>query len=541
MIHRMLPCRHAVIVLAAACLLKAASASEYIPPGSDVAESSRGIYFSKKSYIPEPLPTFAGSRDKLPSPILDGRPELVAMYWKCWDLAFRNMMRPPPGSPFVSNWLDASFNRNIFEWDSVFITMFARYGNTAFPAIQTLDNFYCRQRANGFIGREIHRSDGLETFVAGPKDAINPPLFSWAEVESFRLTGDKSRFARVLPPLEHYVAWLNRDGDPGSANGTDWQEHGRRAAGSVHHLYWNTPLGSGMDDTPRHGNGWVDMSCQMVIQYNNLATICDELTLPAKAAGYRAEARAISGRINRWCWNEEDGFYYDVDNDGSQFRVKTAGGFWPLVAGVASPAQAARLVAHLRNEREFWRPFVFPTLAADDPHYQGDGGYWLGGVWAPTNYVIIKGLERCGQEEFATEATDRYLTAMAEVFRTTGTVWEDYAPEEPLRPGNPAKKDLVGWTGDGPIALLIENVLGFRSDGVRRHLEWRLTRTDHHGIERLQVGPVRVSAVCAARTSSDSPAQLEVTNDGPLELAVLVHGGGQTFELQPGSHSLTVR
>lgn len=184
---------------------------------------------------------------------------------------------------------------------------------------------------------------------------------------------------------------------------------------------------------------------------------------------------------------------------------------------------------------------MFPTLAADDPHYQGDGGYWLGGVWAPTNYVIIKGLERCGQEEFATEATDRYLTAMAEVFRTTGTVWEDYAPEEPLRPGNPAKKDLVGWTGDGPIALLIENVLGFRSDGVRRHLEWRLTRTDHHGIERLQVGPVRVSAVCAARTSSDSPAQLEVTNDGPLELAVLVHGGGQTFELQPGSHSLTVR
>ncbi len=537
----MRPHQCAVALLFAFCLAGQVFGSEYIPPGSDVPESTRGLFFAKKHYVPEPLPGFAESRDRLPSPILDSRPELVAMYWKCWELAFRNMKSPPPGSPFVSNWIDPAFNRNIFEWDSVFILMFARYGNAAFPAIQTLDNFYCRQRANGFIGREIHRSDGLETFVDGPKDAVNPPLFSWAEVESFRLTGDKSRFAMVLPPLEHYVAWLNRDGDPESANGTDWQDHGRRAAGSVHHLYWNTPLGSGMDNTPRHGNGWVDMSCQMVIQYNNLATICDELELPAKAAAYRAEAKSIGERINRWCWNEEDGFYYDVDNDGSQFRVKTAGGFWPMVAGVAGPAQVARLVAHLRNEREFWRPFVFPTLAADDPHYQNDGSYWLGGVWAPTNFVIIKGLERCGQEEFATEATDRYLTAMAKVFQTTGTVWEDYAPEEPLRPGNPAKANLVGWTGDGPIALLIENMLGFRSDGVRHRLEWRVTRTDRHGIERLRVGPVTVSAVCAARLSADAPAELVVTNDARLELTVGKSGTDRTYILQPGRHDLDVR
>ena len=71
------------------------------------------------------------------------------------------------------------------------------------------------------------------------------------------------------------------------------------------------------------------------------------------------------------------------------------------------------------------------------------------------------------RRNFATEATDRYLTAMADVFRTTGTVWENYAPELPYRHGQPAKADFVGWTGDGPIALLIENVLGFRSDGVR--------------------------------------------------------------------------
>jgi glycogen debranching enzyme len=198
-------------------------------------------------------------------------------------------------------------------------------------------------------------------------------------------------------------------------------------------------------------------------------------------------------------------------------------------------------VAHLRDPREFWRPFVFPTLAADDPHYESDGSYWLGGVWAPTNYVIIKGLERYGQEDLATQATDRYLTAMAEVFRQTGTVWENYAPEEPLRPGNPSKAGLVGWSGDGPIALLIENMLGFRSDGVRHRLVWRLTRTDRHGIERLHVGAVTVSAVCAARPSPESPAEIVVTNDAPLDLSVWSRGREHLFPLPAGSHELEVR
>ncbi len=508
---------------------------------SDTAASGpRGSYFPKKSYTPAPLPTFDQARDELPSPILDSRPELVAMYWKCWQLAFRHLKTPPPGSPYVSNYLDAAFNGNIFQWDTIFMMMFARYGNSAFPAIQSLDNLYCRQHANGFICREL-RPDGSDFYYAGPANAVNPPLFSWAEVESFRVTGDKSRFAAVLPVLEKYVEWLNTDGDPQTYDAQpDWIDHGRRAAGSVHHLYWNTPLGSGMDNTPRHGDGWVDMSCQMVMQYNDLAVICDELDRPDQAASFRQEAKAIGDRINQWCWNEPDGFYYDVEKDGTQVKVKTSGGFWPMIAGITTKAQSDRLVAHLRNEKEFWRPFVFPTLAADEKPYQPEGGYWHGAVWAPTNFAIIKGLEKCGYEDFATEATDKYLTAMAAVFKDTGTVWENYAPEEPLRPGKPAAHDFVGWTGDGPIALLIENILGFRSDGVRHRLEWRLTRTDRHGIERLRLGDVTVSAICAARPDAGAPARLHVGTDHPLELVVLKGGTTTTFHLAAGAQDLTV-
>ncbi len=256
--------------------------------------------------------------------------------------------------------------------------------------------------------------------------------------------------------LEKYVEFLNRDGNP-DADPKDWESQGRRSAGTPHLLYWNTDLGSGMDDIPKpakKGSGWVDMSCQMVMQYRELAQMCRELDQSAKADAYEAEAKAIADRINQWCWNKEDGFYYDVLADGTQFKKKTACGFWPMLAGVASPDQVSRMVAHLQSEKEFWRVNVFPALAADEKEYRSpSGNYWRGAVWAPTNYEIIKGLQACGQEAFATEATEKYLAGMAEVFKTTNTVFENYMPER-LEPSS-KRGDFVGWTGLGPISLLI--------------------------------------------------------------------------------------
>lgn len=529
--------RSASALLAMLLLLATATCAQETNAASATPDDeARGVYFAKKTYIPEPLPQFADVRDKLPNPVIDGRPELVDMYWKCWELAFSHLHKPSPS--YVSNYLDAAFNGNIFQWDTIFMIMFARYGHAEFPAVQSLDNLYARQHSNGYICRELHQ-DGTDTYAGGPVNSVNPPLFSWAEIESFHLTGDKSRFAEVLPVLEKYVEWLNTDGDPKDYNKRpDWINYGRRAAGSAHQLYWNTPFGSGMDNIPRNGNGWVDMSCQMVMQYNDLATMCDELNLPDKVAAFRKEARDIGERINKWCWNEGDGFYYDVENDGKQFKVKTSGGFWPMIAGIATKEQSDRLVAHLKDEKEFWRPFVFPTLAANEKQYEANGGYWHGAIWAPTNFIVIKGLEKCGYEDFATEATDKYLTAMAAVFKDTGTVWENYAPEEPLRPGKPAQRDFVGWTGDGPIALLIENILGFRADGVRHRLIWRLTRIDRHGIERLHVGDATLSAVCDARADAQAPAELTVTTDQPFTLIVSKNGIENSCDIPAGTQHI---
>ncbi len=168
-------------------------------------------------------------------------------------------------------------------------------------------------------------------------------------------------------------------------------------------------------------------------------------------------------------WNEEDGLYYDVDDEGNQVKCKTVACFWPMLAGVADKNQADKLLQNLKDPYTFWRKIPFPSLSVDDKHFKAEGEYWIGSVWAPTNVMIIKGLDKFGVNndfaykfnEFATLATEEYLNGIYEVYKKTGTIWENYSSEAYTR-GSWSRADFVGWSGCGPIELLIENVIGLR-------------------------------------------------------------------------------
>jgi len=136
-----------------------------LPPGANAAveatagAATQGLYFARKQYQPQPLPRYESTRDKLPAPVHDENPDWVRMYWKAWELAFRNFHEPAPGSGLVSQFIDAAFNDNIFLWDTAFMTMFCNYGHGLVPGIGSLDNFYARQH-NMRTGRFAARSTG---------------------------------------------------------------------------------------------------------------------------------------------------------------------------------------------------------------------------------------------------------------------------------------------------------------------------------------------------------------------------------------------
>lgn len=458
-------------------------------------------------------------QDGLPIPILEDHPQWVELYIRAWDLAKQHIRSGTPQYGFVPRYMDEAFSEHLFQWDTCFMVMFARYAPHLFPGVQSLDNFYNRQHGDGFICREL-REDGRDFFPPSSEQAINPPLFAWAEWGHYLVTGDSSRFSRVLPGLVAYFDWI--------------KAHRRRPNG----MYWTSNLGSGMDNSPRGETAysWIDLTAQQALAAECIVKIADRLGEEKLVEKYHREYEELVLLVNELMWDEEEGIYYDLDRKGNKVRVKTVASFWPLLARLATPEQAARLVEHLTRPQEFWRLHLMPTLSADHPRYHPLGNYWQGGVWAPTNYMVIKGLENYGYEDLAQKVAKNHVSNMAAVYAETGTIWENYSPERP-KPGNIAKPDFVGWSGLGPIALLIENVLGLRLDAPQNILRWRISRLGEHGIQNLRFGDREVSLLAHRRQNSQEPVEIEVDTSKGFYLDVEAGERKNRIAVTTGRHT----
>jgi hypothetical protein len=475
-----------------------------------------------------PLPAFESSRGLLPVPFWDGHASTIECYWRAWQLAFSHLMRPEPASGFVANFIDTAFDDCLFLWDSCFILMFGRYGGRAFPFIRTLDNLYAKQHPDGFICRQIGRSEGEDRFFRYDPDSTGPNVLAWAEWEHYRNFGDRERLARVFPVLRAYHQWLRAF--------RTWPD------GS----YFSSGWGCGMDNQPRldrelpyynhaHSHGWmswVDSTLQQVLSARLVVRMARELGVPEDAVDMREEDERLSRFVNAQLWDDAAAFYFDRWRDGRLNGVKTIGAYWALIAGVVPGERLDRFVAHLEDPRTFNRSHRVPSLAADTPGYQAKGDYWRGGVWASTNYMVLRGLTEVGRDALAHEIARNHVSNVVSVFEQTGTLWENYAPES-ASPGDPARRDFVGWGGLPPIGVFLEYVLGLRPDAPARRLVWDVRLTERHGVRRYPFGAdVWLDLSCAQRRSPDERPRIEAKATAPID--VEVRWGGRSEVVRVG-------
>lgn len=466
----------------------------------------------------EPIPLYRENCSRLPKPVWDGHEDVAACYDYAWETAFENLHKPNPKAGFITNFIDTAFNGCLFMWDTAFIAMYGRYAAKVFNFQKSLDNMYARQFPNGYICREIWEEEKGDSFHMYDPSSTGPNILAWSEWQYYEQTGDLERLRRVFDPILAYHLWIKEN--------RTWPDG----------TYYSSGWGCGMDNMPRlqpgynvmfsHGHMvWVDACIQALISDKYLIKMAEVLHRQEDVQILREEMTVLTGIINNELWDEKDAFYFDKWKDGTLNHVKTIGSYWALLADIVPPDRLNPFIAHLRNPAEFNRPHRVPSISADTKGYVPGGDYWRGSVWAPTNYMLLKGLAHIGEEELAHEIALNHLENVVKVYNETGTLWENYAPET-AEHGSHSRPKFVGWTGLTPIAILFEYVFGIRTDETNRKIVWRVSLTERHGIINYPFDGADVDLICEAHTADERP---KITVKSSCPVTVEVHWKDEVF------------
>ncbi|MBP3359609.1 MAG: hypothetical protein J6N52_02045 [Clostridia bacterium] len=460
-------------------------------------------------------------KDYLPLPILEGCPEFGEFYKKAWEIAYAHIkdIENMPQTPYMD---EAFCDTQIWIWDSCFMSLFCKYAREVFPGVETLNNFYEVLYNNKKLPMVIPTEKEPAWTGAVPNEpyemlvhiADNPPLFAWAEYENAMFSGDLEYLKELLYKkqfLQKHYEWLENLKEKTTPRSvreqTCWiaEEKGYRWEGGRSGMD-NTPRGrttpSAAEERPNNPDMlWIDAVCQQALSAKMISRLFDIVNDKELSQLWAEKYSQKKEIINRFYWDEEDKFYYDIDCKTNDFyKVMTIASYWTLTAGVASKEQAEALAKHVLNPNTFGGKVPLVSLSRSDNDFNRSGKYWRGSLWLPTAYAALKGLKEYGLFDIAHSAAESVLKHMCNTFYQyePHTIWECYSPEE-YKPstGTNGKKivrpDFCGWSALGPISIYIEFVLGFHTvNAFENIVEWEKPKNvkGKIGIKNLRFGSV---------------------------------------------------
>ena len=296
-----------------------------------------------------------------------------------------------------------------------------------------------------------------------------------------------------------------------------------------------------MDNQPRlpkgyhhafsHGHmSWVDATLQQIFAGRILVQMARVLNRPDDVKSVENELLDLSKYVNTKMWNPEEEIYVDRFRDGSLSNVKTIGTFWALLADIVPSDRMPSFLAHLSDTTEFNRPHRIPSLSADNPKYSTQGGYWLGAVWAMTNYSVLRGLTRVGADSLAFEIATNHVKNVTDIFNETGVIWENYSSE---RLSGNDRKNFVGEGGLTGTAILLEYVFGIRADAPNQTIVWDIRLLDEFGIDDYPFGETgMISLKTKARKKLTEEPRLKINSNVPFKLKIVWAGGSKTIDVK---------
>lgn len=362
-----------------------------------------------------------------------------------------------------------------WNWDSCFIAIGLSHYNFD-RACQEIRSLLRGQWSNGLLPQIVFNPEGDDYFPGpdvwqshrspdAPKDVqtsgiTQPTVLATAALSIWRNAPDgrkdeaKSFLQETLPHIRHYHQFFyeerNPDGDglivvihpweSGTDNSPPYLDAGKRVHMAYKPQYTrldtrqvsaaNRPSDKDYDlfvyllELMRQDNwdqksylGHAPLQVQDVLFNSVLCRANLDLAAIAEIIGQdqdepREWYEQTRSALNRRCWDDEDGMYYDYDRvAGRLIKIDTIAGLHTLYGRVAPEDRAARMIeVHLLNPKLFWPPSGYPVPSTSlSSEWFNPENYWLGPVWIGINWMLARGLSSAGRPELAATLTTRSL------------------------------------------------------------------------------------------------------------------------------------
>lgn len=302
---------------------------------------------------------------------------------------------------------------------------------------------------------EQQYDDGLIAYRHGPrgpqvyphegKPTTSAPFFNWTNWEIYSINKDKQFLKDSYSAGAKFIRYLEKERDQDQDGLYEWGPYGIienvRDGWNVVFQLFSEGEDEGRDIS--HQLDVLDLTAEVANEMYYLARMSRELGDTTGVREWTEKFNKTAKLINKYMWDEKDKFYYNVsmsDNsfefEGKSLRRKELIGFLPMWANVATKDQAKELVKHLTDDKEFWRKYGVPTIAANDPNYTPfvDGCCrWNGPVWLLWDYMVMQGLQNYGYDKIARQIGEKMLSAVTTQLEINHHFWESYSADFPVQ------------------------------------------------------------------------------------------------------------
>lgn len=221
---------------------------------------------------------------------------------------------------------------------------------------------------------------------------------------------------------------------------------------------------SGWDYTPRFDSRCldflpVDLNSYLHKYETDLAAV-NRASHTSQTESWLKAAQNRAKQMRKILWDADRSLFVDYDFINRRHsQTCSLASFTPLFVGLANAREAEAARQSLIKFETKWG--LVTTTLEGGMHV---GRQWaLPNGWAPTHYMVIRGLQRYGYQEDAARIADKWLRLNLKVFNKTGKFYEKYnvlSGNSRAVPGVYPSQVGFGWTNAVFAVLAREFVTG---------------------------------------------------------------------------------